>query len=197
MLAMRERIAWLSTVPLMFAGLIAGHQLAYRLVYSDAHARADALARGGHAYFGYLPLAFSVSLGVLLGGLALQAAAGFRGEVGRPIASPLLVLLPPVAFAVQEFTERIVHTGQVPWTVVAQPAFLLGLVFQLPFALVALLIAWALESAARAVGRALTTRELPGFPVFVHRPVHVVAVPRTAGLARGYGARAPPLARRP
>jgi len=45
MLGMRQRLAWLSTVPLMFAGLIAGHLLAYRLVYSDAHARGDGLPR--------------------------------------------------------------------------------------------------------------------------------------------------------
>ena len=84
-----------------------------------------------------------------------------------------------------------------PWTVVVQPAFLLGLAFQLPFALAALLIACALDSAARAVGRAL--QELPqrAFQVFVPQPVRVVAVPRTAGLARGYGERAPPFARRP
>ena len=80
-----------------------------------------------------------------------------------------------------------------PWTVVAQPAFLLGLAFQLPFALAALLIAWALDSAARAVGRALGSRPLPAFQIFVPEPARVVAVPRTAGLARGYGERAPPL----
>jgi hypothetical protein len=181
----------------MFAGLIAGHELAYRLVYSSAHARADALARSGHAYLGYAPLALEVSLGVLLAGLVLQAAAGFRGGTHRPLASPLIVLLPPLAFVVQEFSERIVHSGQVPWTVVAQPAFLLGLAFQLPFALAALLIAWALDSAARAVGRALSARELPQFPIFVPAPVQVAVVPRPAGLARGYGERAPPSARRP
>jgi CDP-diglyceride synthetase len=197
MLGMRQRLAWLSTAPLMFAGLIAGHLLAYRLVYSDAHARADALARSGHAYLGYVPLALSVSLGVLLAGLALQAAAGFRGERRRPVASPLVVLLPPIAFVVQEFAERIAHTGQVPWTVVVQPAFLLGLAFQLPFALAALLIAWALDSAARAVGRVLGSQPLPAFQVFVPEPIGVAAVPRTAGLARGYGERAPPFARRP
>ena len=193
---MRQRLAWLSTAPLMFAGLIAGHQLAYRLVYTDAHARADALAHSGHAYFAYLPFALSVCLGVLLAGLALQAAAGFRAESRRALASPLIVLLPPVAFVVQEVAERIVHTGQVPWTVAVQPAFLLGLAFQLPFALAALLIAWALDSAARAVGRALSTRRLPQFPAFVPAPVQVAAVPRTVGLARGYGERAPPFARR-
>jgi hypothetical protein len=181
----------------MLTGLIAGHQLAYRLVYSDAHARADALARSGHAYLGYVPLALGVSLGVLLAGLALQGASEFRGESHRPLASPLIVLLPPVAFVVQEVAERIVHTGQVPWTLVVQPAFLLGLLFQLPFALTALLIAWALDSAARAVGRAFRDLPVPQFQAFVPEPVSVVAVPRTAGLARGYGERAPPLARRP
>jgi hypothetical protein len=198
MLEMRQRLAWLSTAPLMFAGLIAGHQLAYRLVYSDAHARADALARSGHAYFGYVPLALSVSLGVLVAGLALQAAAGFRGEPGRPATSPLIVLLPPIAFVVQEFSERLLHTGHAPWTIVVQPAFLLGLAFQLPFALAALLIAWALDSAARAVGRALLRGvPRPAFQLFVPEPARVVAVPRTSGLARGYGERAPPFARRP
>jgi hypothetical protein len=194
---MRQRLAWLSTAPLMFAGLIAGHQLAYRLVYTDAHARADAMARSGHAYFGFMSLALSVSVGVLLAGLALQAISGFRGEQPRAATSPLIVLLPPIAFVVQEFTERLVHTGQVPWTVVVQPAFLLGLAFQLPFALVALILAWLLDSAARAIGRALVDRPRPVFQVFVPEPVRVVAAPRPAGLARGYGERAPPFARRP
>jgi len=194
---MRQRLAWLSTAPLMFAGLIAGHLLAYRLVYSDAHARADALARSGHAYFGYVPLALWVSFGVLLAGLALQATTGFRGERHRPVKSPLIVLLPPIAFVVQELAERVVHTGHVSWTVVVQPAFLLGLAFQLPFALAALIVAWLLDSAARAVGHALRDLPLPAFEPFAPEPAHVVAAPRPAGLARGYGERAPPFARRP
>jgi hypothetical protein len=193
MLGMRQRLAWLSTAPLMFAGLIAGHLLAYRLVYSDAHARADALARSGHAYLGYVPLALSVSLGVLLAGLALQAASGFRGERRRPVASPLIVLLPPIAFVVQELSERLLHNGHVPLTLGVQPAFLIGLALQLPFALAALLVAWLLDSAARALGRVLGTQPRIIFPVLVPQPVRFAAVPRPAGLARGYGERAPPL----
>ena len=107
------------------------------------------------------------------------------------------MLLPPIAFVVQELAERVVHTGHVSWTLVVQPAFLLGLAFQLPFALAALLIAWALDSAARAVGRALRELARPAFPVLVSAPVRLVAAPRPAGLARGYGERAPPFARRP
>jgi hypothetical protein len=190
---MRQRLTWLSIAPLMFGGLLAGHLLAYRLAYGDPHARADALAQSGHSYFRFVPVALSVSLGVLLFGLALQGLAGFRGQTRRPATSPLIVLLPPIAFVTQEIVERLAHSGQVPWTLPLQPAFLLGLALQLPFALAALLLAWALDSAARAIGRALGAAPALVFPTFVPQPVRVAAVPRPGGLARGYGERAPPL----
>jgi hypothetical protein len=181
----------------MLAGLLAAHALGYRLAINDPHARADALAHGGHSYFTYVPFALSVCAGVLLGGLALQALSAFRGEQRRPATSPLIVLLSPVAFVAQEVIERFLHTGQVPWTTAIEPAFLIGLALQLPFALAALLLAWALDSAARAVGTALAIAPRPTFHVFVPAPVRVSAAPRPAGLARGYGERAPPLLRRP
>ena len=177
----------------MLAGLFAGHLLGYQLAISDPHVRADALAHSGHSYFAYVPLALAVSLGVLLVGLALQAGAGFRGEPRRAVASPLIVLLPPIAFVVQEISERLLHNGHVPLTLAVQPAFLIGLAFQLPFALAALLVAWLLDSAARALGRVLGTQPRIIFPVLVPQPVRFAAVPRPAGLARGYGERAPPL----
>ena len=149
---MRQRLAWVSTAPLMIAGLLVGHSLAYRLAIPDAHTRADALAHSGHGYLAYTPLALMVSLGVLLAALALRALAAFRGELRRPAISPAIVLLPLVAFVVQEHVERLVYTGQIPWTAVLEPSFLVGLALQLPFALAALLVAWALDSAARAVG---------------------------------------------
>jgi hypothetical protein len=194
---MRHRLTWLSTAPLMLGGLLAAHALGYRLAINDPHARADALSHSGHDYFGHLPLALVVCLGVLLTGLALQALAAFRGEPRRPATSPLIVLLSPAAFVAQEFVERLLHTGQIPWTIIVQPAFLIGLALQLPFALAALLLAWALDSAARAVGSALASAPRPAFHVFVPAPVRVSAAPRPAGLARGYGERAPPLLRRP
>jgi hypothetical protein len=195
---MRQRLAWLSTVPLMVTGLLAGHGLGYRLAIPDAHARADALAHSGHGYLGYTPLALTVCSGLLLVALAFRAVAGFRGTPSRPTASPALVLLPPLAFAVQEYLERLIHSGQVSWTVALQPSFLLGLALQLPFALAALLIAWALESVANAVGQALAaTPPRPQVRLLFPVPALVPAVPRPAGLARGYGERAPPLLRRP
>jgi hypothetical protein len=189
---MRQRLTWLSTAPLMFGGLIAGHILGYRLAFGDPHARADALAQSGHSYFRFVPLALAVSLAVLCFGLGVQALGAFRGQQRRAATSPLIVLLPPLAFVTQEIVERIAHTGHVPWSLPLQPAFLFGLALQLPFALAALLLAWALDSAARAIGRALSAAPAVVFPVFVPQPVRVAAVPRPAGLARGYGERAPP-----
>ena len=194
---MRQRLTWLSTAPLMLAGLMAAHALGYRLAISDPHARADALAHSGHNYFSYVPFALTVCLGVLLAGLVLQALSAFRGEPRRPATSPLIVLLSPVAFMAQELIERFAHTGQVSLTTVIQPAFLIGLALQLPFALAALLLAWALDSTARTVGCALASAPRLTFHVFVPTPVRVSAAPRPAGLARGYGERAPPLLRRP
>jgi hypothetical protein len=193
---MRHRLAWLSTAPLMLGGLLAGHALGYRLAFSDPHVRADALGHSGHSYFSYLPFALTLCLCVLLAGLALQAISAFRGEPRRPATSPVIVLMPPAAFVAQEVTERLLHTGQIPWTVVLQPAFLIGLALQLPFALAALLLAWALDSAARAVGDALASVPRPRLQIQVPVPVRVAATPRAAGLARGYGERAPPLLRR-
>ncbi len=192
-----RRLAWLSTVPLLITGLLAGHALGYRLAVPDAHARTDALAHSGHGYLGYAPLALTVCLGLLLVALALRALAGFRGVPSRPAASPALVLLPPLAFAVQEHLERLVHTGLVSWTTALQPSFLLGLALQLPFALAALLIARALESVAYAVGQALAAAVPLTRPrSLVPSSALVRAVPHPAGLARGYGERAPPLLQR-
>ena len=103
---MRQRLAWFTTAPLMLGGLLAGHALGYRLAIGDPHARADALAHSGHGYFGYAPFALAVCLGVLGVALVLQGVTGFRGERRRPATSPLILLLPPLAFVVQEFLER-------------------------------------------------------------------------------------------
>ena len=179
----------------MFGGLLAAHSLGYRLAITDSHARADALAHTGHGYLGYAPLALAVCLGVLLVALVYQCAAGLRGERRRASTSPLIVVVAPLAFVIQEFLERFIHAGDVPLTLVLQPVFLIGLALQLPFALAALLVAWALDSVAHAVGRALAASATPAFPLFVPAPIRVVAAPRPAGLARGYGERAPPLPR--
>jgi hypothetical protein len=188
----------MSTAALMVAGLLAGHSLAYRLTIPDAHARADALARSGHGYLSYAPLALTVCLGLLLCSLAARSLAGFRGEPTPAASSRAIVLLPPLAFVVQEYAERLVYTGHMPWTVAVEPSFLVGVAFQLPVALAALLIAWALDTVAYALGCAVAAVSPPPLALAFVAPaaVHASTASPPVGLARGYGERAPPSFRR-
>src|SRR5688572_1968833 len=140
---MSRRLTWLLTVPLMAGGLIAGHELAYRMVGAPSV---------GHGYLGYLPFASAILLALTLCALVLHSLAAFRGE--HPVASPPLafVLLPGAAFVLQEHLERLLHSGTLP---MLEPTFAVGLAVQLPFGLATLLIARLLQSLARAVGIAL------------------------------------------
>ncbi len=196
---MRQRLAWVSTVPLLAAGLLAGHALAYRLAIPDGDARAHALAHSGHGYLAYAPAALAVCLTLVLAALALRARAAFRGE-SRPRSAPpaIVAMLPPAAFVLQEYLERVVHSGHLAWTVALAPTFLLGLALQLPVALAALVVAQILDWLAHAVGVALAG-ERPRFALLppALQPVAVPSRPRVGILARGYGERAPPSIRQP
>ena len=117
--------AWLAVTPLIAAGMLVAHAVAYRLTGTP----------GGslHAYLEHAPqavLLLSV-LGIALAGL------------GRRLAVPpawTFAAVAPLAFVVQEHLERLVHNGQMSWTL-ASPAFLLGLALQAPIAAVVWLVA--------------------------------------------------------
>ena len=134
---MNRRLTWLLTVPLMVGSLLAGHTVAYRLV--DAPST-------GHGYFHYVPLVGAVLLALALCALVLEAVAVLRGEVR--VSSPpwAFALLPLGAFVIQEHLERLLYSGTSP---VLEPAFLVGLAVQLPFGVVALLLARVLQSLAQ------------------------------------------------
>jgi len=196
MSSLRRSLAWVLSLPLMLAGVEAGHWLAYRLAYPDPSLRAEELAGSGHGYLHHLPLALAVT-GAL--GLCAFGARVFRppdARSGRGAVSLLpFVLLSPVAFVLQELVERLA-AGTWPLDAVLSPAFLPGLLFQLPFALAAFLIArWLLRTANRlrarlfgggAARRALAAASLLTAPTAAPDP------PRVAPLARGYGKRGPP-----
>jgi hypothetical protein len=148
--------AWLAAAPLLAAGVVVAHEVAYRLTETPA----------GPAH-GYLEHTPQVLVAVTAVGLALAALT-------RSTEGPATWLFPfagLLAFALQEHVEAILHGGQVPF-VLASPAFVLGLLLQLPFALAA----W------------LLTRALLGLLEDVS--------PRRARLPRALLARVPPVAGR-
>jgi hypothetical protein len=120
---MARRLLWPLVLTLSAAGVLVGHDLAYRLagVGSD----------GLHGYLTHAPQLFvALSLPALL-----VALSGGRTRPPRPWAFGLLGM---GGFAAMEHLERLGHGA--PW-LLANPVFLLGLALQLPFALAAWWIA--------------------------------------------------------
>ena len=141
--------AWSVGLFLAFVGSSLAHTLAYVAVVPDVQPRAHLLEESGHSYFSYLPFLFGL-LGAtaVLGLLARVAAADPATVLPRwPIA-----LLPAVTFAMQEHVERLGHDGALPWHAVLEPTFLPGLLLQLPFGILAFVVAQALLRGAERLG---------------------------------------------
>jgi hypothetical protein len=192
----RPRRAWLLAFALTVAGWLTAHELAYRLVIPHPHARSSALAETGHAYLAYASLA-----AVLCLMFALLCTAGLVARARSQELPPrrlliVFVLLPPLAFALQEHLERLLTSGDLPHAAALEPTFLVGILLQLPFGLAAVLAARALVSFARALALRLASPRRPEL-VSVELswpPVHDGHRPRLSALALGRSERGPPLA---
>ena len=158
---------WLVSLPFMAAGCLAAHSLAYHLV---------SVPTERHGYLAFAPLFLG-----LLGALALVGVVR-RGRSPSPLA---FAALPPLAFVVQEHAERLE-------LVVAEPAFLVGLLLQLPFALAALVAARAFVGLADLVCEALARRPAALRAPVLLAPAEVVDGPRLSPLAFSRSSRAPP-----
>jgi hypothetical protein len=185
--------SWLLVLPMTASSLTVGHWLAYRLVVPDGHQREAALAQTGHAYLAYAPLVLALcfSLGAI--SLLRRAVAGYRGHGQAPSLAASLALLPPLAFLVQEQLERLVHSSQPALT----PPILVGVLLQIPIAIVAVYIARSLESLATRLGAAVATAPPPRLRIspLLPAPAPAAAPRRVAGLALGYAERGPPARR--
>jgi hypothetical protein len=192
---MRRALTWLLALPLVVAGSQAAHLLDYWFVEPDAHERAHLLASTGHAYFAYAPLAAAIGGAIVL--LALTGAVIERASRGTAPCAPrtgVFGALPFVVFALQEHLERFLHDGGFPWTAALEPTFLLGLALQLPFGLLAYLLARLLLRAAAEVGRLLAEHDRPARSRPDEPPVReATTLLALTPLACGFPVRGPPL----
>jgi hypothetical protein len=191
---MRRFALWAVVLPLLLAGTEAAHALAYRIVYPVASVRWQVLAASGHGYLGYAPLAFGVGTAILFAGLASTAVDAACRRPVRPLPAWAFATLPVVGFAVQEFMERLLASDAVPWWTFAQPTFRVGVLLQLPFALVAYVAARVLLRVGRELGRTVAGRAphvaVAAAPA-MRRPV-AAELPRSSVLPRGWSERGPP-----
>jgi hypothetical protein len=144
----------------MTAGSLAAHTLAYRIVEPGSAQRATELAATGHGYLAYAPAALAGCVALLIAALAGHTVQSVRRH--PPARVPWqIALVPLLGFAVQEHLERVLANGGAPVAAVFEPAFLVGLALQLPFALAALMLARALLRTAERIGQSLARPPAP------------------------------------
>jgi hypothetical protein len=196
---MRQRLPWLIVLPLMVAGSMGAHALSRLLAGTPVEGAVGADVDGGSdrasvgvAAHSVLPIgvlsAFAVAVGV---SWLLGRARGRR----RNGASPwVFFVLPPLAFSAQELIERVVRAEAAPFHAAVEPRFLAGLALQVPFGLVALVVARLLLRAVRRIVQALVQQQpvLAGRGLAVLRLPIVFELPRIPALALGYPQRGPP-----
>jgi hypothetical protein len=177
----------------MAGATISAHALDYRLMVPNADARAALLSATGHNYGAWLPLLLALLIATALVALA-GGAAELRARAPRPAVAPFLVL-PSLAFVLQEHLERLLHDGAFPWHVVTDPTFAPGLALTLPFGFAAYFAARAVLHVARAVALVFEPAR------FTQLFVSAIAAPRPVALVRArvlssrHATRGPPAGR--
>ncbi|MBV9836781.1 MAG: hypothetical protein JO156_01590 [Solirubrobacterales bacterium] len=194
----RRMAAWLVSIPLMVVSSQGAHLLAYRWVYPSAHLRLNELLGTGHSYMvgtpAYLPLLLALIGAVELVVVTWLVAGSFRRSLRRPAPAWTFALLPLLGFTLQELFERLLAGASFPWWIVLQPTFRVGLLLQLPFALVAYLVARLLLRVAERVGDALRRRAPAPQPLdaALRWVVSEATASPLAPLAGGHASRGPP-----
>lgn len=189
----RPAITWLLAVPLIALGTQSAHALDYRLVVGGSE-RAAVLRATGHSYLNFAPQFLAICATLVSVALLLRIARRRASPLGGLPVWPFAVL-PPLAFALQEHLERLMHNGAIPWAASLEPTFLPGLLLQLPFALLAYALARALMGAAGLVARLLedTPPLRPRRAAQSRRPrPRAVTAKRPSPLAGGCSLRGPP-----
>lgn len=191
---MKPLRAALLSIPVIAGASLAAHGLAYQLAFPDAHTREQALTESGHGYLRFTSGFFALCVALVLAYAIVHALRAARGQAQRPVPFWPYLVLPFALFTVQEHTERFVKTGVFPVDAVLARTFLVGLVLQLPVALIAYAIARVVVAVAREVGRLLAgapRRLRVRTDVLRGRP-SVAEVTRIPVLALRCAGRAPP-----
>ena len=154
---MRRLLAWSLTAPLALVGSQLAHDAAYLGAEPDDDRRVSHLLEStGHGYLAEVakPTAL-IAVALCLAALAVYFGYVRRG--GRParLGAVPFALVPVAAFLLQEHLERVLHHGNFPFSLLLERPILLGLVLQVPFALLAYGLAWLLLRATEALVRAL------------------------------------------
>ena len=191
---MRRHLPWLLALPVMAAGSLAAHSLSYLFVSARASEHGGEVSeRTSSGDAGYLVLFLGILAATALVAGAARLLLGRRCRRGIEVSPWCFFVLPPLGFALQEFAERLLHAEVFPFHAALEPRFLLGLVFQLPFGLLALLIARVLLRVVVRLARSLARTNRPRVHTTVSwSSLETCDLPRIPAIALGYPQRGPP-----
>ena len=188
-------------VPLLLAlsglGWAAAHALAHQTVMpGEAKLRESAL----HGYLSYLPTSFALCLALALA-LAAAAAVGLRWRCASGRSLWMFGLVPVLGFAGHALAEPLIAGSATLASTVSHgaaltPVLVVGLLVQVPFALVAVALASGILRLAESVARMLAapTAAAGHREPERHEPAHATRAPAFR-LDRAHGQRAPPTLR--
>jgi hypothetical protein len=151
----RDHSAWLLAGPLVGAACLVAHALAYRLAGADPRIASD---HSAHHYLSHLPLLAAPTVGLVVLALSLRLVRTRAGEAGPQLPWAPLALVAAPAFVLQEYGERLAHTGRLEPALAVEPTFVLGFVLATPLALAALTLGRLLLGSAE---RAANVSALP------------------------------------
>lgn len=186
----------LVVAPLVTLGSLLAHQAAHLVATPHASARDAALRATGHGYLDHAGLILgSLVVAALAGAIvhALRSASSGRRRAWSPMGLAFVV---PACFLVQETIERIV-SGSLSPASFSDPALVLGLLLQVPFALIAYAVARRVLDVAAAVTTAIRSLFDAERPVVragaSSRPGVRLSAARGTVLVGVYAGRAPPV----
>jgi hypothetical protein len=191
---MRRRLSWILALPVMAAGTVAAHSLSYLLIGTrPAEGVGEAAERSHTGTAGYLVMVIGVVAAIAVVALVARFLAIRRRPARRGVSPWFFFVLPPLAFASQELAERVLHAESFPFHAALEPRFLLGLALQVPFGLLALLVARALLRVVERLVRALARPRPRLRRAPISWPLRKSCdLPRIPVLALGHPQRGPP-----
>jgi hypothetical protein len=191
---MRRRLPWLLALPVMAAGSLAAHSLSYLFVSARAsESGVEVSERASSGDAGYLVLFLGILAATAVVASAARLLLGRPRRRGAELTPWLFFILPPLAFALQELSERLLRAEAFPFHAALEPRFLAGLLLQVPFGLLALLLARLLLRVVERLVRVLARPKTPRLGAIVSWWARqALDLPRIPALALGYPERGPP-----
>jgi hypothetical protein len=145
---MRRRLVFVC-LPLLLVASQGAHALV-GLFASEKYEGAELFERGGVGRE-LMPYLTSAAVAVVVGALAVELLSRTGERRSHRPPHLLFALLPVLLFAVQEHVEHWAGHGNVDWLLALQPAFVAGVLLQLPFAALAYVVGRSLLDLASAI----------------------------------------------